>query len=67
MSKRNISQEVVEQKNWIDYCGGSLSGYITKYGSINDSIHCGDGAEAIYKADKNSLFELMSLVKYTRK
>jgi len=65
--KRNIHNEITEQLKWINHCGGNLSGYIHNYGSKNDLTHSGDGGEAIYEADKNSLFKLMSEAKYIRR
>ncbi len=65
--KRNIHKEIAEQYNWIMQCGGDLSGYIHNYGSKNHLTHCGDGGEAIYEADKNSLFKLMQETKYQRR
>jgi hypothetical protein len=32
-------------------CGGTLAGYIERYGSLGDPDHYGDGGEAIYAAD----------------
>lgn len=42
---------VHEQSKWIEECGGSLPGYILRYGSKEDPEHYGDGGEAIWAAD----------------
>lgn len=60
MSKRESVRElyarlVQEQREWIRLNGGTLLGYVAKYGSIEDEHHTGNGAEAIYKADTNAL------------
>lgn len=40
-----------EQTEWIAEHGGSLMGYIARYGSVHDATHYGNGGEAIYAAD----------------
>jgi hypothetical protein len=51
-------QLVREQEAWMARCGGTLLGYVAKYGSIHDQKHYGDGGEAIYAADFNALQDL---------
>lgn len=47
---------VAEQKAWIKSCGGTLAGYIERYGSVVDNPNCvGNGGEAIYRADTEAL------------
>lgn len=49
-------QEAVrEQTEWMARCGGTLAGYVAKYGSASDAEHSGDGGEAIYAADYREL------------
>jgi hypothetical protein len=48
---RPASYWVELQKQWIERCGGDLSGYVANYGSVSDENHSGDGGEAIYAAD----------------
>lgn len=54
----NLTRQIAEQRKWIDHCGGTLAGYILRYGSKNDAQHLGDGGEAIYKADTDYLARL---------
>ena len=44
-----------EQRQWIESCGGTLSGYIERYGQPGELRCIGDGGEAIYRADTNAL------------
>ncbi len=67
MAIRDIQKEIQEQSAWIEQCGGTLMGYIHRYGSKEDLSHSGDGGEAIYEADSQSLFKLMAEVKYVRR
>ena len=48
-------KDLFEQQKWIQDCGGSLAGYIERYGSHRDPDHSGDGGEAIYLADQLAL------------
>lgn len=59
--RKTIDQWIWEQKRWIEKCGGSLAGYIARYGSASDPEHSGDGGEAIYKADMNELARLEAM------
>ncbi len=60
-------QQLREQIEWINTCGGSLAGYIAKYGDPgqpNAEGHvCGDGGTAIYKADQNALERIRSRIR----
>lgn len=49
---------VLRQKEWIDSCGGTLAGYIAKYGSRENAEHSGNGGEAIFDADVEELCNL---------
>jgi hypothetical protein len=46
---------IADQQRWIEEHGGSLAGYVERYGSIDDPKHYGDGGEAIYAADAGAL------------
>jgi len=39
------------EQQWMAECGGTLAGYIAKYGVKGDPDCQGDGGEAIYAAD----------------
>jgi hypothetical protein len=59
INKENFWKEQVGlQILWIDSCGSSLEGYVARYGAATDADKCGDGGEAIYRADMNYLEEL---------
>lgn len=51
------SRLVHEQRDWIRDHGGSLSGYIDRYGDPGMERCYGDGGTAIYAADMNSLHD----------
>ena len=52
-----------DQEAWIKLCGGSLTGYIARYGhsgapfdiDVADGGRLGDGGEAIWQADQAKL------------
>src|SRR5690349_12719247 len=47
-----LLREIQEQREWMQRCGGSLSGYVRKYGSARQpETMYGNGGEAIYAAD----------------
>ena len=48
-------KDLFEQQKWIQDRGGSLPGYVLRYGSHRDPDHYGDGGEAIYLADQLAL------------
>jgi len=48
-------QSVTAQQRWIEEHGGSLTGYIARYGSRDDPGHYGNGGEAIFEADMAEL------------
>lgn len=50
-----------EQAKWIEEHGGSLGGYVARYGSRDALDHFGDGGEAIYAADIAEFQRLMAL------
>ena len=51
-SIHKLQNQINEQKDWIHQCGGTLLGYLQKYGDA------GDGGRAIHKADTNALHKL---------
>lgn len=55
---KNLNEQIAEQRRWIQICGGTLAGYIARYGSKNDPERYGDGGEAIYAADTAALQKL---------
>lgn len=55
-----LLRRIAEQEEWIRGCGGTLSGYVARYGSRRDEEHAGDGGEAIFAADKAALDELLA-------
>ena len=50
------------QREWMDKCGGSLEGYIKRYGSMHSPDHHGDGGEMIWAADLAELVHLYAQV-----
>lgn len=58
--KYPISQQIADQARWINDHGGTLTGYVVRYGSKDDPNHYGDGGEAIYKADSEALADLIA-------
>jgi hypothetical protein len=42
---------IAEQQQWIEQCGGTIAGYVKRYGSCKDEEYFGAGGEAIYAAD----------------
>lgn len=60
-SKRaRLDRLIREQRRWIEEHGGTLSGYIARYGSASEPRHYGDGGEAIYAADTAALARLVA-------
>jgi hypothetical protein len=53
-----LAAQIAEQDKWIEQCGGTLQGYIARYGSASEPGHYGDGGEAIYAADMGTLQRL---------
>ena len=49
------AQSVAAQEQWIAEHGGSLTGYVARYGAQADPTHFGNGGEAIYVADMAEL------------
>ena len=62
-----IVDAVEQQRRWIVDCGGSLAGYIKRYGAKDDPCRYGDGGEAIYNADMAELTRLIELAKDKRR
>jgi hypothetical protein len=59
ISKSQKRQRQIDaQRQWIAEHGGTLAGYIERYGSKDDPQHDGDGGEAIYAADVAALVNL---------
>jgi hypothetical protein len=50
-----VARAINEQRTWIEQCGGTLAGYVARYGSRDDAKHSGHGGEAIYSADMEEL------------
>ena len=59
--RKTLDAYIEEQRQWIARCGGNLLGYTLNYGSKDDPNHSGDGAEAIYAADRGELDRLLAL------
>ena len=57
--KEWLAREIDRQRRWIDEHGGSIAGYVERYGSADDVRHYGDGGEVIYAADMERLRRLM--------
>jgi len=49
---------VAEQRRWIEQCGGTLWGYIARYGEPGQANCSGDGGRAIWAADAGELAAL---------
>lgn len=57
--KIKLLSQIKEQKDWIQQCGGSLLGYLQRYGDASkDKTFYGGGGRAIYKADTDALHKL---------
>ena len=56
--RKSLAQQIAEQRDWIAEHGGSLAGYVERYGSKDDPKHYGDGGELIYAADVGALRRL---------
>lgn len=54
---------LAEQRRWIDRCGGSLGGYLMRYGAPGDPGCLGDGGAAIWAADHGELLALEAEVR----
>ena len=53
-----LRKELDAQRQWIFEHGGTLAGYIVRYGSASDPEHYGNGGEAIYAADLERLHNI---------
>ena len=54
-----LQNQINEQREWIEQCGGSLLGYLRRYGDASkDKNFYGNGGRAIYDADTNALHKL---------
>ena len=57
--KIKLRNQINEQREWIEQCGGSLLGYLRRYGDASkDKNFYGNGGRAIYDADTNALRKL---------
>lgn len=56
-----VMKELEAQRQWIEDHGGSLNGYLQRYGFPHDPDHYGDGGFAIYGADLKELYRLERL------
>jgi hypothetical protein len=61
MQKRKLTYRDLaeDQAQWIIDHGGTLAGYVARYGRREDPDHYGDGGEAIYAADTTELYKLV--------
>ena len=50
-----LTGQVRKQREWIEHHGATQQGYVERYGSFRDTVHYGDGGEAIYAADLEEL------------
>lgn len=48
---QRLRERIAHERAWIERCGGSLQGYIERYGSYHDVVHSGEGGEIIYASD----------------
>jgi hypothetical protein len=46
---------LLSQEEWVAGHGGNEAAYVKRYGSVNDTVHYGNGGEAIYAADMAAL------------
>jgi len=53
-----LEKEIDSQVRWVAEHGATESGYVARYGSINDAEYYGSGGETIYKADMETLEKL---------
>ena len=53
-----LNQQIAEQRQWIEKCGATLSGYVAHYGRLGESNCYGNGGYAIYAADTAELGRL---------
>jgi hypothetical protein len=53
--RTRLLTEAIEAQRWLDDHGGTLAGYVARYGSASDPDHYGSGGEAIYAADLAAL------------
>jgi hypothetical protein len=60
LTKREALQaQINDQQDWINSRGGSLAGYIERYGDPSEGgEYFGDGGAAIYRADFDALLKL---------
>ena len=65
--RTKLVDAIEQQRKWIDDCGGTLAGYIKRYGSKDDPDKYGYGGEAIYNADMAELTRLIELSKDKRR
>jgi hypothetical protein len=57
-ARKSRAELIADQRDWIESHGGSLAGYVERYGSADDPKHFGDGGELIYAADIAALRRL---------
>jgi hypothetical protein len=50
-----LLEAVQAQQAWMTEHGGTRSGYIARYGSVDNSNHYGNGGDAIFDADNAEL------------
>ena len=67
MKRKTLKAAIEDQRKWIASCGGSLGGYVRRYGADDDPNKYGNGGEAIYEADMAELNRLINLTKDKRR
>ena len=67
MKRIKLTDAILDQEQWIESCGGTLAGYVARYGAADDPGRYGNGGEAIYEADVAYLEELKSKTKDKRR
>ena len=65
--KIKLVDAIADQQQWIESCGGTLEGYIKRYGAEDDPGRYGNGGKAIYESDIAYLNELLEKAKDGRR
>jgi len=63
MKRKSVIDQLVDQQRWIEEHGGTLAGYVARYGSKDDPDHYGNGGEAIYAADMDEFNRLARIAR----
>lgn len=59
---QSTRKSIQVQNQWIEQCGGNLSGYVRTYGVKGHPTCKGDGAHAIFAADMTELARLIDVL-----